>query len=90
VSDTKVSYLEGYKFTVMNNHSSLRWLHHVKNPIDRLARWALELLKYDYEIVHRKGALHYVPDALSRMFESDTEIPLVAVETAGLPETKDS
>jgi len=62
-------YLEGYKFTVITDHSSLRWLHHLKNPTGRLARWALELLEYDYEIVHRKGALHHVPDALSRMFE---------------------
>ena len=39
---------------------------------DRLARWALELLEYDYEIVHRKGALHHVSDALSCAFERDT------------------
>ncbi|XP_029163431.1 uncharacterized protein LOC114934886 [Nylanderia fulva] len=71
-------YLEGYKFTVITDHSSLRWLHNLKNPTGRLARWALELLEYDYEIIHRKGALHHVPDALSRMFEGDTEIPIVA------------
>lgn len=57
-------YLEGYKFTVMTDHSSLRCLHNLKNPMGRLARWALELLEYGYEIVHRKGALHHVPDAL--------------------------
>lgn len=77
-------YLEGYKFTVITDHSSLRWLHNLKNPTGRLARWALELLEYDYEIVHRKGALHHVPDALSRMYESDTEITALAAVPADL------
>ncbi|XP_039309912.1 uncharacterized protein K02A2.6-like [Solenopsis invicta] len=75
-------YLEGYKFTVITDHSSLRWLHHLKNPTGRLARWALELLEYDYEVVHRKGAQHHVPDALSRMFEGETEPAVVAVADA--------
>lgn len=71
-------YLEGYSFTVITDHSSLRWLHNLKNPTGRLARWALELMGYDYTIIHRKGALHHVPDALSRMYET-TEI-LSAIE----------
>lgn len=83
-------YLEGYKFTVITDHSSLRWLHNLKNPTGRLARWALELLEYDYEIVHRKGALHHVPDALSRMYESDTEVTtFVAVEADLIANTND-
>lgn len=63
-------YLEECKF-IVTDHSSLRWLHNLKNPTGRLARWALELLEYDYEVIHRKGVLRHVPDALSRMFESD-------------------
>ncbi|XP_039310315.1 uncharacterized protein K02A2.6-like [Solenopsis invicta] len=83
-------YLEGYKFTVITDHSSLRWLHHLKNPTGRLARWALELLEYDYEVVHRKGAQHHVPDALSRMFEGETEPAVVAVADAiNPPNTQD-
>jgi len=67
-------YLEGYRFTVITDHSSLRWLHNLKNPTGRLARWALELLEYDYVIEHRKGAMHHVPDALSRIYETDGDL----------------
>ena len=66
-------YLEGYAFTVITDHSSLRWLHNLKNPTGRLARWALELLQDNVTIVHRKGALHHVPDALSRIPENFVE-----------------
>ena len=66
-------YLEGYAFTVITDHSSLRWLHHLKNPTGRLGRWALELLQDNVTIVHRKGALHHVPDALSRIPENFVE-----------------
>ncbi|XP_025268292.1 uncharacterized protein K02A2.6-like [Camponotus floridanus] len=72
-------YLEGYNFKVITDHSSLRWLHNLKNPTGRLARWALELLEYDYKIEHRKGALHHVPDALSRMYEDTAELCAVAI-----------
>ncbi|KAI5717968.1 hypothetical protein M8J77_014305 [Diaphorina citri] len=60
-------YIEGYKVTVITDHSSLRWLHSLTNPTPRLARWALELQSHDLEIIHRKGALNHVPDALSRI-----------------------
>ena len=62
-------YLEGYHFTVITDHRSLRWLHSLKEPSGRLMRWVLELQQWDFEIVHRKGAIHHVPDALSREFE---------------------
>lgn len=59
-------YIEGTKFSVITDHSSLKWLYKLQNPSGRLARWALRLQGYDFEIIHRKGKSHLVPDALSR------------------------
>jgi transposase InsO family protein len=59
-------YLEGFHFKVITDHHSLLWLHRLKDPQGRLARWALRLQPYDYEILHRKGKEHIVPDFLSR------------------------
>ena len=59
-------YLEGYHFTVTTDHQSLTWLHSIKSPIGRLARWSVFLQQYDFDIVYRKGALNRVADALSR------------------------
>ena len=70
-------YLEGYQFTEIIDHSALKWLYNIKEPSGRLAKWALQLQQWDFEIVHRKGAMHHAPDALSRLEESEE---LVAAE----------
>lgn len=59
-------YVEGSKFKVITDHYSLLWLHRLKDPSGRLARWAVKLQHYNMVIEHRKGALNVVPDALSR------------------------
>ncbi|PFX13456.1 Retrovirus-related Pol polyprotein from transposon 17.6 [Stylophora pistillata] len=48
-------YLQNRKFTVVTDHSSLRWLMNVKDVSGRLARWALLLQQYDFEIIHSPG-----------------------------------
>jgi len=51
----------------------------------------LELLEYDYTVEHRKGALHHVPDALSRAFEGESEVIVSAVvRPEDRPETDDA
>ena len=59
-------YLHDRRFVVYTDHSSLRWLMYVKDATGRLARWALLLQQYDFEIIHRPGCQNGNADALSR------------------------
>ena len=81
-------YVEGYHFTVITDHSSLKWLCNLHNPTGRLAWWVLELQAYDFQIIHREGSLNYVPVALSRMYEDETDVDLASVTT--IDETTDA
>lgn len=64
-------YIEGYNFTVITDHASLRWLMNQKDLSGRLARWSLKLQGYSFNIEHRKGTQNIVPDTLSRMYASE-------------------
>lgn len=59
-------YLEGYHFTVVTDHQSLKWLHSMKSPSGRIARWAMYLQQFSFDIKYRKGVLNKIADALSR------------------------
>ncbi|KAK9744242.1 RNase H-like domain found in reverse transcriptase [Popillia japonica] len=61
------SYIEGTRFTVITDHASLIWFHKLSNPSGRLARWAIHLSQFDFDIEHRKGSSNVVADALSRI-----------------------
>ena len=74
-------YLEGYHFELITDHSSLQWLHKLKNPSGRLARWATALQQYDFSISHRKGKLMEAPDALSRSpLPHPEDLPIALVD----------
>ena len=63
--ETLRPYLIGHCFRLETDHDSLRWLlNHSKTG--RLARWAVRLQEYDYQIVHRKGITNQNADAFSR------------------------
>lgn len=81
-------YVEGSKFTVVTDHYSLVWLNRLQSPAGRLARWAVKLQQYDYEIIHRKGREHVVPDALSRSVPIVDFLQAPSVEPADANELK--
>ncbi|XP_070141622.1 uncharacterized protein [Drosophila kikkawai] len=59
-------YLEGYRFEVVRDHLALKWLNSIDNPTGRIARWALELQQYQFDVQYRRGKFNIVADALSR------------------------
>ena len=63
-------YLISQPFTVVTDHSALKWLQTCKIPNSgRRARWIMHLQSYKFEIQHRPGKSNTNADALSRMYE---------------------
>lgn len=61
------AYVEGRKCSIVTDHASLQWFFNLKNPSGRLCRWACRLSQFNFDVVHRKGKDHVVPDCLSRV-----------------------
>ena len=59
-------YLYGRRFCVISDHKPLQWLKNLKDPVGRLARWALTIQEYDFNITHRSGSSNGNADGLSR------------------------
>ena len=70
-------YLQGRKFTLVTDHKALLYIldnsspepNAVKN--DKIARWAMKLMAYSFDIKFRAGATNVVADALSRRTKQD-------------------
>ena len=60
------TYVHGVHFNVITDHNALVWLISIRDPSGKLARWAIYLQSYDYEIKHRKGHKQSNVDTLSR------------------------
>ncbi|KAE9086185.1 hypothetical protein PF006_g26080 [Phytophthora fragariae] len=59
-------YIYGRRFTIITDHSALKWLMTGPNLTGKLHRWALTLQELDFDVQYRPGATNVVADALSR------------------------
>ena len=59
-------YLHARPFTVVTDHKALQYLKTIKDENNKLARWAIALQGYDFDIKYKKGASNTNADGLSR------------------------
>ena len=81
-------YLLGHLFVVRTDHEALKWLHALKEPRGRKARWLEVLSEFSFSVRHRPGQQHANADALSRSpaLDSSVSAPVLQVlDTDGLP-----
>ena len=60
-------FIDLLSFTVITDHSSLKWLMNQKDLCGRLGRWSLRIQRFSFDIIHRRGTQNVVPDLLSRL-----------------------
>lgn len=59
-------YLFGNPFILITDHQPLKWLMESDKLTRKLARWALILQEYDFQVIHRPGVANGDADELSR------------------------
>ena len=59
-------YLFGHSFQILTDHQPLKWLMTTAKLTRKLARWALTLQEYEFEIGHRPGTANANADGCSR------------------------
>ena len=74
------SYLHGNFTTVITDHSALVYIQKNTNIKGRIARWAISLQNYEYEVIHRPGEDNTNADAISRLDNLPTPPENVEVE----------
>ncbi len=75
-------YLYGQHFTLVTDYQPLKWLMESDKLTGKLARWALVLQEYDFEVVHQANITNLNADGLSRN-PSPSEEDLTSVRWHG-------
>ncbi|VDI23491.1 Hypothetical predicted protein [Mytilus galloprovincialis] len=64
-------YLRHNKFEAFVDHSSLKWLLTMNEPVGKFARWNALVQSYDFDIKYRPGKIHTNADGISRRTYDD-------------------
>ena len=59
-------YVDGVQVKLDTDHRNLTFLQNVKHSSGQLARWAMRLSEFNYDLSYRPGRLMQVADCLSR------------------------
>ena len=59
-------FVYGKEIDIITDHAGLRYLMTTKDLTNRLARWSLSLMDYQFKIIYNKGRSHGDADYLSR------------------------
>ena len=59
-------YIWGQHFIIQTDHANLQWLQSVSPQKGRLARWAMRLAAYEFDLQHKPGRANGNADAFSR------------------------
>lgn len=72
-------YVYGRHFVVESDHKPLEYIFHkpISEAPQRVQRFALTLLKYDFEVKHKPGSSMFISDTLSRLYLNETKEKLV-------------
>lgn len=84
----RVYLKNGPRFLVRTDHWALMWIRKLQPTSGRLARWLYTLDQdYQFDVVHRPGRFHKVPDGLSRAPASHLDTRIEALpEDIGIDE----
>lgn len=66
-------YLEHRRFTLETDNQALSWVLARPRKTGRIARWAVRISAFQFDVRHIKGSENVVADALSRMFEEQED-----------------
>ena len=69
-------YVYGRHFVIYTDHRPLTYVFHRRCTNLRMSRWWHEMTLYSYVLKYKKGAVNYIPDALSRDIEAFGLFPI--------------
>ena len=77
------AYLITHPFVIETDHRALVFLNSAKHVNGRLARWAMKLQPFFFQIRYRPGSSNANADAFSRLLEDEEDLPRPSINMKG-------